>query len=187
MAKSTDIRDVLPTLAHSVNREVQDRIAELVHTINQLNASNEELLLKKNDLEEANSSLRQELEATRDRVHDIQDTAEECERLNEILSGRKADHSIRCTEGKTFWVKPNVTFDVVSEFEIEVSDCKTLADAQKYCKQLNIQDRLSDGRINLHGQEAQEVTEFIETHKDMLTELLKVPDDVESYLDTLED
>ncbi len=102
-----------------------------------------------------------------------------------IVHGEVKDFKIPCDEGKTFFVRPRVMFDVCTETETHVADCLTLKDAERYCKQLNIEDRMGDGRVDFGGETPNDLTGFVEANKQMIRNILTLSDDVLAYLATL--
>ena len=102
-----------------------------------------------------------------------------------IVHGEVKDFKIQCDEGKAFFVKPRVMFDVCTDDETHVPDCTTLEQAQRYCKQLNIEDRMGDGRVDFGGETANDLTGFVEANEQMIRNILTLSDDVLAYLSTL--
>tara|TARA_B100001057_G_scaffold491588_1_gene582170 strand:- start:7641 stop:8108 length:468 start_codon:yes stop_codon:yes gene_type:complete len=102
-----------------------------------------------------------------------------------IVHGEVKDFKIQCDEGKAFFVKPRVMFDVCTDDETHVPDCTTLEEAERYCKQLNIEDRMGNGRVDFGGETPNDLTGFIEANEQMIRNILTLSDDVLAYLATL--
>ncbi len=123
----------------------------------------------------------------------VVDSGKECQQIYEseplfsgIVHGEVKDFKIPCDEGKTFFVRPRVMFDVCTDDETHVSDCTTLEEAQRYCKQLNIEDRMGNGRVDFGGETANDLTGFVEANEQMIRNILTLSDDVLAYLATLQ-
>ena len=141
-----------------------------------------------NKLVEIIMKLEKQVDADAQTINDLrqesQETYESEQYFSGIVHGEVKDHKIECDVGP-FFIKPRVMFDVCTEDETHVPDCTTYEQAERYCKQLNIEDRLGDGRIDMGGMTAQDYGEFITSNAPMLRDLITVLNDTKAYLDTV--
>lgn len=101
-----------------------------------------------------------------------------------IVHGEVKDFKIQCDEGP-FFIKPRVLFDVCTDDETHVQNCTTYEQAERYCKQLNIEDRMGNGRVDFGGETPNDLTGFIEANEQKVRNILALQDDVLAYLSTL--
>jgi hypothetical protein len=145
---------------------------------------------RNDELVDVIESLQKKLEDSKQSINTLK---QECQRIYEseqffsgVVHGEVKDFKIPCDEGKVFFVKPRVMFDVCTDDETHVSDCTTLEEAQRYCKQLNIEDRMGNGRVDFGGETANDLTGFVEANEQMIRNILTLSDDVLAYLATLQ-
>ncbi len=143
---------------------------------------------RNDELVDVIESLQKKLADSRQTINTLK---QECQRIYEseqlfsgIVHGEVQDHKIECDEGP-FFIKPRVMFDVCMEDETHVPDCTTYEQAERFCKQLNIEDRMGNGRVDFGGETPNDLTGFIEANEQKIRNVLALQDDVLAYLATL--
>lgn len=159
---------------------LRDERVEHKRTKDELGIRNQELSVSKSRVLELVS---QEAEMKRE----LQQVTASEQFYSDVVHGEVKDFQIECDEGKEFFVTPRVIYDVCTETETHVPDCISLEEAQRYCKQLNIEDRMGNGRVDFGGETPNDLTSFIESNEQMIRNILTLSDDVLAYLATLPD
>jgi hypothetical protein len=143
---------------------------------------------RNDELVDVIESLQKKLEDSKQSINTLK---QECQRIYEseqffsgIVHGEVKDHKIECDEGP-FFIKPRVLFDVCTDDETHVQNCTTYEQAERYCKQLNIEDRMGNGRVDFGGETPNDLTGFIEANEQKVRNILALQDDVLAYLSTL--
>ena len=158
-------------------------------TMREINRKNYLENFRNDELVDVIESLQKKLEDSKQSINTLK---QECQRIYEseqffsgVVHGEVKDHRIDCTQVGPHFIRPRVVFDVCTDDETHVPDCTILEQAQRYCKQLNIEDRMGDGRVDFGGETANDLTGFVEANEQMIRNILTLSDDVLAYLSTL--
>ena len=125
--------------------------------------------------------LADEIKAERERAAKLK---EKVEFYENVLKG-EATHTMPCDHGTAFRIRVDVKYAVETDSETHVPDIDTLVDAKRYCRQMNIEDKFGDGRIDMCGMAGSDYGQFIEQNAKMLHDILIMAEETKAYLATL--